>query len=112
MTHIDDTVTVTRNDEASRYEIHVGDVLGGYTQFMIDAKGRHVFPETVIDPAFRGRGLANILVAEAMKDAAARGDVVEPICPVVRRWLRHNKVEGLKVVWPIWADREPDEESP
>ena len=96
----EDQITVRRNDEEGRYEIHVGDVLAGYTEFRADSRGRLVFPHTVVDPAFRGRGLAQTLVADAMTDTSARGETVVPRCPVVVRYLRANDVPGLIVDWP------------
>lgn len=108
MTDIDATLTVTRNETAGRYEIHVGDVLGGYSEFTRGPHGRLVFPHTVIDHAFRGRGLSSVLIEGAMTDAAFRGEAVEPICPAVRRWLRKNEVPGLEVVWPLWSEGETD----
>jgi predicted GNAT family acetyltransferase len=93
-------ITVTRNDEAGRYEIHVGDVLAGFTEFSTDARGRLRFPHTEVDPAFRGQGIAQTLVAEAMADEARRGDEIVPLCPVVARYLRDNEVPGLKIAWP------------
>ena len=97
----DAELTVTRNDEAGRYEIHVGDVLGGYTLFEPDEHGRLVFPHTVVDPAFKGRGLGSVLVREALTDAAARGETIVPLCPFVTRYLRENEVPGLAVDWPF-----------
>lgn len=98
-----DQITVTRNDEERRYEIHVGDVLAGFTVFRIDAQGRLNFPHTEVDPAFRGRGLAQTLVADAMADTARRGETVVPHCPVVVKYLRENEVPGLHVDWPAHA---------
>jgi predicted GNAT family acetyltransferase len=95
-----DEITVARNDEDRRYEIHVGDVLAGFTVFRPDAQGRLRFPHTEVDPAFRGRGLAQTVVAEAMADAARRGETVIPHCPVVSKYLRENEVPGLSIVWP------------
>ena len=94
------TPTVTRNDEDRRYEIHVGDVLAGFTVFRIDTRGRLHFPHTEVDPAFRGRGLAQQVVADAMADVARRGETVVPHCPVVTKYLRENEVPGLSVEWP------------
>ncbi|GAA1467373.1 GNAT family N-acetyltransferase [Microbacterium thalassium] len=108
MTDIDETRTVVRNDEARRYEIFVGDVMGGYTEFLPGPKGRLIFPHTEIDHAYRGRGLSGDLFEGAMADAAARGDTVEPTCPALRRWLRKNKVPGLEVMWPLWARDDVD----
>ena len=93
-------ITVSRNDLAHRYELHVGDVLAGYTVFRIDPKGRLIFPHTEVDPAFRGRGIAQQLVAGAMADVADRGETVIPHCPVVAKYLHENDVPGLKIEWP------------
>ncbi|GAA2981663.1 putative GNAT family acetyltransferase [Microbacterium terrae] len=100
MTDTDDQPTVSRNDEDHRYEVHLGDVLAGFTQFRADARGRLLFPHTEVDPAFRGRGLAQIVVAEAMADAARRGETVVPHCPVVSKYLETHDVPGLSVEWP------------
>lgn len=96
----DDQITVTRNDADHRYEVHVGDVLAGFTKFRIDSQGRLHFPHTEVDPAYRGRGLAQQVVAEAMTDASARGETVIPHCPVVVKYVRENDVPGLNVEWP------------
>ena len=101
MSDIDDhTATVTRNDAEGRYEIHLGDVLAGFTVFRIDPRGRLIFPHTEVDPAFRGRGIAQQVVAGAMADVAQRGETVIPHCPVVAGYLRKNDVPGLDIVWP------------
>ncbi|MFD4958745.1 GNAT family N-acetyltransferase [Microbacterium sp. NPDC058389] len=93
-------ITVRRNDDAGRYEVRVGDVLAGFTEFTPDPRGRLRFPHTEVDPAFRGRGLAQIVVAEAMADEARRGETVVPLCPVVVKYLREHDVPGLDVHWP------------
>lgn len=98
-----DQITVTRNDEDTRYEVHVGDVLAGFTVFRVDSRGRLNFPHTEVDPAFRGRGLAQTLVAEAMADTARRGETVVPHCPTVVKYLRENEVPGLHIEWPSHA---------
>lgn len=97
----EDEMTISRNDDDGRYEIHVGDVLAGYTRFRIDPRGRLIFPHTEVDPAFRGRGIAQNLVAGAMADVAGRGETVIPHCPVVAGYLRRNEVPGLDIVWPV-----------
>ena len=72
-------------------------MLAGYTVFRIDTRGRLIFPHTEVDPAFRGRGIAQQLVAEAMADVARRGETVIPHCPVVAGYLRKNEVPGLDI---------------
>ena len=99
MTAVTET-TITRNDAESRYEIHVDGVLAGYTVFRIDTHGRLIFPHTEVDPAFRGRGIAQQLVSGAMADVADRGETVIPHCPVVAAYLRKHDVPGLVIIWP------------
>lgn len=95
-----DTISVTRNEEAGRYEIHVGDALGGFSQFITDSRGREIFTHTEVDEAFAGQGLGGRLVRDAMADVAARGVTVVPRCTFVARYLGKNDVEGLDVAWP------------
>ncbi|WP_019182381.1 GNAT family N-acetyltransferase [Microbacterium yannicii] len=95
-----DEITVTRNDDEHRYEVYVGETLAGFTEFSLDARGRHRYPHTEVDPAFRGRGLAGIVIGEAMADSARRGETVVPLCPVVARYLGDNEIPGLDVHWP------------
>lgn len=91
---------VARDDENRRYTVAVDGELAGYIVMRPEAEGRVVLPHTVIIPSFRGQGLAGILVSETLRDIAARGEVVVPVCPVVQRYLRENEVEGLSVQWP------------
>lgn len=94
---------VTREESRHRYEVRIGGALGGFAEFTLLSPGRFAFPHTVIDPAFRGRGLALLLVREAMAHAASRGDTVVPLCPLVAKYLRENDVPGLVVSWPPHA---------
>lgn len=100
MSELNEDLTVTRNDAEERYEIHVGDVLGGFTEFRIDEQGRLVFPHTEIDPAFAGKSLGTVLVGEAMKDLVARGETIVPQCPYVVRFLEKHRIDGLEIAWP------------
>lgn len=100
----DDETTVERNDERGRYEIRAGDTIAGYTIFRPDEKGRLVFPHTVIDPAFGGRGLGSVLVREALTDVARRGETVVPECPFVVKYLRTHELADLDVYWRPTAD--------
>jgi len=95
-----DDLTVTRNDEAHRYEIHVGDELGGFLEFRPAGPDRTVLPHTEIDPAFKGRGLGSALAGEALSDLARRGDTIIPSCPFVAHYLREHDVAGLEIEWP------------
>ncbi|GAA1947993.1 GNAT family N-acetyltransferase [Microbacterium aquimaris] len=100
MTDSSETTRISRNDDESRYEIHLGDVLAGFARWETDDRGRLQMVHTEIDPAFTGRGLASILVAEALSDIAARAETVVPRCPFVAKFLTGNTVPGLSVDWP------------
>lgn len=97
MTDSNEEVTVTRNEAQQRYEIHVGDALGGYTDFAPDSEGRVVYANTQIDPAFTGRGLGSTLVAEAMAESGRRKEIVVPRCSFVAHYLENHAVDGLTV---------------
>ncbi|SCY62612.1 hypothetical protein SAMN05216488_2611 [Microbacterium sp. LKL04] len=96
----DAALTVTRNDEKNRYEIHVDGAVAGYTLFTVDDAGRTVMPHTKIDPAYKGQGLGSTLVADALADLARRGDEVVPQCPFVAGYLAEHDVPGLTVASP------------
>ncbi len=92
-------ITVTRNDERSRYEIRSGDVLAGFAEFE-RRPGSIRFVHTEVDPAFRGTGIAMQLAAEALADAAASGETIVPLCPFIAKYLRRHKVPGAVIAWP------------
>lgn len=95
-----DDLTVTRNDEAHRYEVHVDGELGGVLQFRPAGEGRVVLPHTEIDSAFTGRGLGSALASEALADLARRGETIIPTCPFVVHYLHEHDVPGLVIDWP------------
>ncbi|SFR90075.1 hypothetical protein SAMN04487846_0418 [Microbacterium sp. cf046] len=100
----DADLRVVRNDDAGRYEILVGDAVGGFTEFRVDSHGRLVFPHTEVDPAFKGQGLAGILVGRALADVAKRGERIVPRCPFVVRYLHGHEVADLLIDWPDAPD--------
>lgn len=92
-------ITVTRDDDASRYEIRHDGVLAGFAEFDL-RPGTIRFIHTEIDPAFQGKGLAGRLAADALADAAASGDDIVPICPYIAKYLRTHDVPGATIRWP------------
>jgi predicted GNAT family acetyltransferase len=91
--------TVVRNDDASRYEIHVGGALAGFADFRSTAD-RIVFTHTETLPDFQGQGLGSVLAAGAIADAVARGSVIVPVCPFFQRYLERHDVDGAQIDWP------------
>jgi hypothetical protein len=85
----DEQRQVIRNDEASRYEVHVDGQLAGFAEVR-DRQGRVVFTHTEIDDAFEGKGLGSTLAAGALDDVRARGQRVAPMCSFIAGWIdRH-----------------------
>ncbi|WEK61945.1 MAG: N-acetyltransferase [Candidatus Microbacterium colombiense] len=92
-------ITVTREDEASRYEIRSDDALAGYAEFE-RRHGSIRFTHTEVDPVFQGQGLAGKLAAAALADAAASGDAIVPLCPYIARYLETHEIPGAEIRWP------------
>jgi len=83
------SAVVVRNDERSRYDIVVDDHVVGHTDYR--THGDHqVFVHTEIDPAYRGRDLAEHLVRAALDDVRDNGMTVVPRCPYVARFIEEH----------------------
>jgi predicted GNAT family acetyltransferase len=59
-----------------------------------DGVPERIFHHTVVDDEFGGRGLAGVLVAEALEDARAQGRTVVPVCSYVAHWIGKNNWDG------------------
>ena len=92
-------VTVTRNDDASRYEIHTDGILAGFADFE-RRPGEIRFTHTEVDHAFQGRGFAQQLASEATADAAASGDAIAAYCPFIASHLEKHPIDGVEVRIP------------
>ncbi|MET4167651.1 MULTISPECIES: GNAT family N-acetyltransferase [Gordonia] len=92
--------TVRDNPAERRYDIHVdapaGEALAGFAEYRDRVSGTdapttaRVFFHTEVDPAFGGRGLATILVREALDDARARKLTIVGVCPLVASFLKKH----------------------
>ncbi len=80
-------VTVTRGD--GRFAIAVDGKTVGHTAFA-DLPGQRVFYHTEVDEAFGGRGLATIVIAEALAATRDEGLRIVPVCPTVHRLSSGN----------------------
>ena len=76
--------TVSR--EPGRFVIAVEGRTVGLADFH-DGDGRRVFPHTEVNPEFQGRGLATILVAEALRATRAEGFRIVPTCWMVAEYI-------------------------
>jgi predicted GNAT family acetyltransferase len=85
----------TVTSEADRFVIAVEGENVGLAEFS-DSDGRRTFPHTEVDPKFQGRGLATILVAEALKATRDAGLRVVPACSMVADYIdKHPEFADL-----------------
>lgn len=93
---------VTDNEAAGRYEIAVDGAVAGYADRHM-GDGVMALPHTVVDPSYRGRGLAGQLIEHALADARSRGLTVAPSCSYVSAYIRDH---------PDQLDLVPERERP
>lgn len=80
-------VTVAR--EADKFTVAVEGKTVGLAAFG-DRDGQRVFSHTEVDQAFGGRGLATILVAEALAATRAEGLRIVAVCPMVAAYVKKH----------------------
>ncbi|MEB3980849.1 GNAT family N-acetyltransferase [Mycobacterium sp. 663a-19] len=79
--------TVTARHQT--YTIAVDGKTVGHADYA-DRGDQRVFHHTVVDPEFGGRGLATILVEEALDDARRAGKRIVPVCSMVETVLKKH----------------------
>lgn len=84
-----ESISVTHDVDASRYVLQLGDVVAGYAAYVQLGQVRD-FNHTVIDPAFRGRGLSSTLISAALDATRAEGFGVLPSCSAVEGFIAKN----------------------
>jgi predicted GNAT family acetyltransferase len=88
-------ISVTRNDERSRFEAIVGGEVAGFAEFRL-GEDRIEFTHTVVDDAFEGQGVGSTLVSSALDQVRAEGLDVIATCPFVRSYIeRHQEYADL-----------------
>ncbi len=75
--------------EEGRYTISVDGETVGLADFA-DRGDQRVFHHTEVDPAFGGRGLATILIEEALNAARDEGKRIVPVCSMVVTVLKKH----------------------
>lgn len=73
-------------EEPDRFTIEVEGRTVGLADFY-DRDGRRVFPHTEVVPQYQGRGLATILVAEALRVTRAARLRIVPTCWMVAEFI-------------------------
>jgi predicted GNAT family acetyltransferase len=77
---------VRDNPGLSRYEILVGDVVAGFSDYAVHGSQIDI-THTEVANEFEGRGLASTLIEQTLDDVRRRGLQVMPYCPFVRRFI-------------------------
>jgi predicted GNAT family acetyltransferase len=80
--------TVTAGD--GRYTIAVDDEDVGLTAFA-DHGNQRIFYHTEVDHNYEGRGLASILVGEALNATKADGLRIVAVCPMVAGYVKKHQ---------------------
>lgn len=91
-------------EESDRFSISVDGTTAGFTEF-VDHGDQRIFPHTEIDDEFGGRGLASILVGEALTATRAAGKRVVPVCSMVAGYIEKHP-EFQDIADPVTADIE------
>jgi predicted GNAT family acetyltransferase len=85
----DEDITISKNEDAGRYELRLGGQRVGLADFY--RRGNVVvIPHTETSPEFGGRGLASRLVRCCLDDIRDQQLLVEPACPFVAAFIRRH----------------------
>jgi len=88
-------ITVTRNDELSRFEAVVDGKVAGFSEFR-PGDGRIEFTHTEVDDAYEGEGVGSTLVGRALDQVRADGLEVIATCEFVKAYIeRHQEYADL-----------------
>ena len=85
--------------EADRFTIGVEGQTVGFAAFT-DREGQRVFTHTEVDGQFEGRGLATILVGEALEQTRSAGKRIVPECKLVANYVEKHD-EYADIVDPV-----------
>lgn len=96
-------VTVSENLDHHRYDVFADGELAGFTVYRDrehDGAAERIFYHTEVAEAFGGRGLATILVREALDATRADGKFIVGVCPLVASFLT-NHPEYAEAAHPV-----------
>lgn len=92
--------------EPDRFSISVDGQTAGFTEYIdhaTDGGGQRIFPHTEVDSAFGGRGLATILVRQALETTRAEGLRIVAVCSMVADYIEKHP-EFSDLVDPVTTD--------
>jgi len=92
---IDGRTVVTHDEQRHRFEIALDGQTVGVADYR-DVGGTRHFVHTEVDPAYGGRGLAGVLVGQALTQARADRLHVVPVCSYVAHYIaKHPEFRDL-----------------
>lgn len=85
-------ITVSRNEEESRFEAFGGGQLLGYIDYTIDDKVMDL-PHTLVLPEFEGQGVGSGLVKQTLDLIRTMDEdmKVTPTCPFIKVYIKRHK---------------------
>ncbi len=87
-------VEIRHNVDRARYEAWIGDQLAGFADYHRQGS-TVIFPHTVTEPEFGGRGVASALARASLDDVRAQGGLrVIPSCSFYAGWIERNPQYG------------------
>ena len=84
--------TVRDNPERQRYELVVDDDIVSIADYH-ERDGAIVVPHVETDPALRGQGMADRLMAGVLADLRASNRRIVPLCPFADTYIRERPEE-------------------
>lgn len=96
----DAEVEVADNTEGRFYELRVGGQVAGLLVYHVMGT-KLVFTHTIVQEAFRGRGLSKVLMGRALDDVRSKNLDVSSLCPVLDRFVQaHPQYAGILTPHP------------
>lgn len=87
----DQSISVDHDEGARRFVVTVGGREAGYCSYVPRSGDVRDFNHTVVDQAFRGRGLSTPLIKAALDDTREAGLKVHSSCSAVDHFLNKNE---------------------
>ena len=86
---MDSRITIRNSTDSRSYDASIGDQVVG-TIVYEQRDGRMVIRHTVVDPEFRGQGIASALAQFTLDDLAASGKTLTNYCGFIADYIDRN----------------------
>ena len=91
----EENIEITHEQDQNRFIIALDGQVAGFAEYVpgVDSAGHKIrdFNHTVIDPAFRGKGLSKPLISHALDNTRAEGLKIHATCSAVRGFVDKNQ---------------------